>query len=97
MNCCNVCHIYPPHAPALCTEYKTWKDRRVLFPNEMDIEEHNRFSTVNDALKVDAALKNYDRNYFLSHIFICASEEEDFISLANMAFASSTNYPSCGD
>lgn len=47
----NVCHKYLAHAHVLCTEYKTWKNRHVPFPNEMDIEEHNRFSTVNDALK----------------------------------------------
>lgn len=129
MNCCNVCYIYPPHAPALCTEYKTWKDRHVLFPNEMYIEEHNRFLTVNDALKgfenlaldlsclkVGYLIHHYSdfqshdcieplfnskldchnhysgcgfeelRSQLLSsHIFICASEEEDFISLVKFS------------
>lgn len=59
MERCNVCYIYSSHVHALLTEHKTWKDMHVLFLNEMDIEEHNRFSALNDALEGFEKLASY--------------------------------------
>lgn len=67
MEHCNICHIYPAHAPALCSEYKRWKDW--LLSTEPEIR--NRISDLNHTLKsfeeLASELNCLKAGYLLNH------------------------------